>query len=916
MIVKNEAPVIGRCLASVRPIISHWIIVDTGSSDGTQDLVRAALRGMPGALHERPWRDFAYNRSEALSLAQPHGDYTLIIDADDELILDDGFAMPRLEADSYAVDILDDGITYQRPQLVKSALPWRYRGVLHEFLTCESALSAGHAPIRMRRNHDGARRRDPSTYRKDAAVLETALREETDPFMRARYTFYLAQSYRDSGDPRAALETYRARAGMGFWDEEIFVSLLQAARILENLARSDPAIIDQDILDAYARATAARSTRAEALFDSSRFCRSKNLFEPGYEFARRGLAIPPPQGGLFVEPWIYDYGLLDELAVNAYWTGRYEACRDACDRLLREGKMPGAMKDRVAANRAFAIEKLQVSKPRPAPDWAPAAPSGGSEIMMEGLRRQMGGALDAINLRAHDYDPAGIDGRPLVLWIHVDIDQSVSHWLHDAEKVSRVDRFVFVSQWQRARYVEHFGLDAGRCVVLRNATAVEDTNRPWRSRAPLKMAYASAPFRGLSVLLDAWDILRPREAELHVWSSMKLYGPGYDDEAYAALYDRARATPGVIHHGIAPNEDLRRELRDCDFLTYPSTFAETSCLIAIEAMASGCRVICPSLGALAETVGEFGKVYPFVADPGEHARRFAKVLAGEIANPWGGAVARAIEQQDFARERYDWRARAGEWRALIESLTGAARAPRPAAGVPRVPPPGRVFASLSRLRNAGFRPGGIIDAGAYHGDFSRGARAVFPGAHILMIDALAENAGILAEAAAEIGNASHVPAMLGEAEQEAAPFFVVDTAKRPDLVKTGSSKFKENTDFPMEARVLGQRRLDSVIAEARAAGAPRFQFIKLDVQGAELEVLRGAGRYVEDFEAITLEMSLVEYNQGAPLIGAVMAELDAMGFVLYDIVEEHRYRDGGLLQIDGLFVRADSRFRPRPPFWS
>ena len=100
MIVRNEAAVIRRCLNSVRPLIDHWIVVDTGSTDGTQDLVRAALAGLPGQLVERPWVDFAHNRSEALALARPHGTYTLIIDADDELLLPPDYVLPDLAADA------------------------------------------------------------------------------------------------------------------------------------------------------------------------------------------------------------------------------------------------------------------------------------------------------------------------------------------------------------------------------------------------------------------------------------------------------------------------------------------------------------------------------------------------------------------------------------------------------------------------------------------------------------------------------------------------------------------------------------------------------------------------------------------------------------------------------------------------
>src|SRR5690606_19196219 len=85
MIVKNEARVIERCLRSVRPFITTWVIVDTGSTDGTQDLIGRLLADVPGELHERPWVNFGHNRSEALALARDKADYILLIDADEVL---------------------------------------------------------------------------------------------------------------------------------------------------------------------------------------------------------------------------------------------------------------------------------------------------------------------------------------------------------------------------------------------------------------------------------------------------------------------------------------------------------------------------------------------------------------------------------------------------------------------------------------------------------------------------------------------------------------------------------------------------------------------------------------------------------------------------------------------------------------
>jgi len=353
MIVKNEAPVIRRCLDSVRPLIDHWVIVDTGSTDGTQEIIRTHMAGLPGTLHERPWVDFAHNRSESLALARPHADYSLVIDADDFLEPVDRSSEAELTQDCYTLDIIDTPLRYQRKQLVHNRLAWRYRSVLHEFIDCEQAHSVGHLPWLMRRNHDGARRRDGNTYVKDAQILSRALESEQDPFLRARYTFYLAQSFRDCQQYKLAIVRYQERAKMGGWEEEVFYSLYQVAKLQEKLG-----LPDEVVLASFEKATAASTTRIEALHGASRLCRIKGRYAQGYEFAQRGLGRPYPSDALFGEPWIYETGLLDEFAVNAYWVDRHTECIDACLQLLRTEKISGADFQRVVTNAQYSLQKI------------------------------------------------------------------------------------------------------------------------------------------------------------------------------------------------------------------------------------------------------------------------------------------------------------------------------------------------------------------------------------------------------------------------------------------------------------------------------------------------------------------------------------------------------------------------------
>src|SRR6476620_6507589 len=95
MIVKDESQVIRRCLSSVRPLVDYMLIVDTGSTDGTQQIIRNYFQDeqLDGEVIEEPWRDFAYNRTMALRLLQERRtiDYAFIMDADDVVVFDEDF---------------------------------------------------------------------------------------------------------------------------------------------------------------------------------------------------------------------------------------------------------------------------------------------------------------------------------------------------------------------------------------------------------------------------------------------------------------------------------------------------------------------------------------------------------------------------------------------------------------------------------------------------------------------------------------------------------------------------------------------------------------------------------------------------------------------------------------------------------
>lgn len=351
MIVKNETHVLARCLASVKPLIDTWVIVDTGSTDGTQDLVRATMRDVPGELHERPWKDFAHNRNEAIDSARGKADYLLVIDADDELVVPAGFVLPPLVADSYKLCVEYGATRYWRTHLFRANVDFRYTGVLHEVLVSGTPRTEARLEgLVYRCTVAGARSSDPKKYERDAAVLEAALAAEPD---NARYAFYLAQSWRDAGQLEKARAAYAKRATMPGFEEETWYALLEVAKLTARLGESDDAVTG-----AFLRAFERRSSRAESLCHLAICLRERGRVVAGYPFARAASETPRPDDILFIDESVYAWRAKDEFAVAAYWLGRYRESQAASEELLASGSLPEAERARVEKNVAFCREKL------------------------------------------------------------------------------------------------------------------------------------------------------------------------------------------------------------------------------------------------------------------------------------------------------------------------------------------------------------------------------------------------------------------------------------------------------------------------------------------------------------------------------------------------------------------------------
>jgi len=360
MIVKNESKVITRCLNSVKPLIDYVCIVDTGSTDDTIEVILAWLNenNILGKVVTESWKDFASNRTSALAhiRKQTDIDYVLMIDADETLVYDTDFDAGKfkqgMDKDLYMIKCHHDNIVFDRLSVTKNEKPFMYKGVLHEYLDCEDPIETRAVLLGVRNTtpHDGARSQI-NKFENDVVILENALQTETDPFLMARYTFYLAQSFRDLNQDAKALKFYLERSTKGFWSEEVFLSLLNAARLKEKLKYKE-----EEIIQTYMQAHEVAPHRIEALHGASKFCRLSSKYHQAYILGKWGKTLLVNKDGLFVEAWIWDYGIDDETSISAYWSGHYIDGAEITKELLK--KIPENHLERVQQNLVYFEGKI------------------------------------------------------------------------------------------------------------------------------------------------------------------------------------------------------------------------------------------------------------------------------------------------------------------------------------------------------------------------------------------------------------------------------------------------------------------------------------------------------------------------------------------------------------------------------
>lgn len=295
---------------------------------------------------------------------------------------------------------------------------------------------------------------------------------------------------------------------------------------------------------------------------------------------------------------------------------------------------------------------------------------GGTEIQLEGLSKYLAPPpADArIILNGCDLDLLE-DGYKYILWQHQNTDNPHTNILGNKSFIDKMSALVFISGWQYERYRHTYPeiIDLDKSYIIKNAIEkIEYMDRPKSEKK--KLIYTSTPWRGLSLLLDSFELLDRDDVELDIYSSTIIYGSDFyakDYPEFQAMFDRAKAMKNVNYYGYASNEDVRAALQTAHIFSYPSNFEETSCISMIEAGAAGCQLVSTYYGAIPETSSGWANLVSLKSNKDDMVASFASALNYAIDNRDEDLLKK---QSDFFNEFYSWERRKHEWNNLINDI--------------------------------------------------------------------------------------------------------------------------------------------------------------------------------------------------------------------------------------------------------
>ena len=305
-------------------------------------------------------------------------------------------------------------------------------------------------------------------------------------------------------------------------------------------------------------------------------------------------------------------------------------------------------------------------------------PKGGTELQFNYLEEYVDKKLlDQVQITTSV--PEKIPLHPTkvnILWQKNSYDQpNLAPWFEDKNNHHKYDWYVFNSHWTYEKFRVMFGLPLEKCLVIKNGIDKIQKAKPYEKDKPIRIIHQNTPWRGLSVLLGAMQLVKNPLITLDVYSSTEVYGKRFfeqNDHHYTELYDQAKQLPNVNYLGYRPNSYIKDNMHKYNMYVYPSIFEETSCISLLECMAGGLYCVTTNLGALFETGAEFPMYIPFDNNLQRLAIKFASAIDASANILHEKTIHQHLEtQSNYVHAYYNWNKIGTSWTRF---LTGAINA--------------------------------------------------------------------------------------------------------------------------------------------------------------------------------------------------------------------------------------------------
>ena len=662
MIIKNGGDTLKSVLEENKKYIDKWTILDTGSTDGTQNVIKEVMNGKKGKLYEHPFDNFRESRNRCLDLSTKSCKYTVMLD-DTYVIKNDLRNFLRVVrddifADSFSFIIVSQDVEYSSNRLVRTDLNLRFINKIHEIFEHNvSALIPKEESFIFDIQSDFMVKRTRERKEFDLRILLEMVEEEPD---NPRHLYYVAQTYSSMENYEKAVEYFRKRIdhkvnGHTFEKLDAYFEL---ARTL-NFKMGRPI---EEVKDLYLKSYELDTKLADSIYFIGINYYNRGDQANSYHYFKKAFEIGYDVNSQYsLKPTISFYYVPLLLSSLCYIFNDYELGERCCLRFLSNNKND-TMDYQVMTSwyKIFIVLKNKKSGivKREGVDkicfiadggfekWSGSDINrkgiGGSETYIIEMARAMKNNSNydvyvfcnceveedfegvkyrplmeifdffAVNYVKHCYVSRFLEYYPFVINSNVENVYILFHDLVQGgsiiPKSEKLKKIFCLTEWH-VSHVTNFFPDFKDIIVSFNYGINQEQFLLDKKKIPYKFIYTSFPNRGLLPLLNMWPKILQRfpDAELHTY--VDLNGKWVNDFhglEMNMIKEIMKNRKNVYNHGWVSKKELAESWAEADVWFYPCKFNETFCLTALEAALSKTLAVTNGLAALDETVGDRG----------------------------------------------------------------------------------------------------------------------------------------------------------------------------------------------------------------------------------------------------------------------------------------------------------------------